>query len=297
MRRLKIILKYKYLLFLIVISYSLLYISLYKQESNYSDKTNVIYGKVIEIKKTNDKVSLIIKTKEKVLVNYYSDIDVEYNDYIKVKGIFYKPENNRNFNVFNYKKYLKSKRIVYIIKANKIRIIERNNNYFYMIKNNIYRRINKYKMKDYLNTFILGNKGDMEYNMQNIYKDLGIIHLLSISGSYISIITLFLKKIKFKEIHISIFLIIYIFLTSMQISIIRSSLSYIFMNINKRLNLNIENKDILLLIAALILLVNPFYLINIGFQLSFLISYSLMKFNYLLKPILMQELKFIRLQK
>lgn len=301
MKRLKIISKYniKYF-FLLVVMLSLLFTKFYKLESKYTGKENEIEGYIVEKYYKNDKLTIILKGKEKLIIKYNKNKKFQIHDYILVTGKLSRPNQNTNFNLFNYKKYLYNKKIFYIMNANNIKIIKKNNNIFYSIRNNIEKKINRYKSKKYLNIFILGNKKELNDNYNNIYRKLGIIHLLSISGSYISILILILNKfIKNKKI-IIIILIAYIFLTNFQTSILRSCLCYIFILISKRYNIKMENKDILLFIASLLLIINPFYLYDIGFLLSFSISYGLIYFNdlivdkgYVKKSIIISTISFL----
>ncbi|MBO6195412.1 MAG: ComEC family DNA internalization-related competence protein [Bacilli bacterium] len=193
MKKLKKISKYNIIL-LISIVFSLIIVNTYNPKSKYNENEKEIIGYVKEYKKT-DKLILTIKAREKVIVYYNKDIHINYNDYIFVKGKLEKPKQNTNFNMFNYKKYLNSKRINYIMYADYIKIKRKNKNIFYKVKNLIQKRIDKCKSKDYLSVFIMGNKNNIDKDTKNIYKNLGIIHLLSISGTYISLIILFLKKL------------------------------------------------------------------------------------------------------
>ena len=284
MKKLKTISKYNIIFFIILII-SFIYTSYYEFNSKYKGNEKEIKGFVIDKYYSNEILTLIIKGKEKVIVKYYNKSNVNINDYIKINGELKLPKSNTIFNMFNYKKYLNNKKIYYIMNASNITVLKENSNLLYKIKNNINNKLDKYKSSNYLKVFILGNKKEIDTDMNNIYRNLGIIHLLSISGSYISLIILVLNKMiknRYKHIYISVFLLFYIFLTGFQISIIRSSLSYIFLVINKKYNLNIKNKDIVLLIGSLLIIINPFYIYDIGFILSFLLSYSLIYFNYLL---------------
>lgn len=283
MKRLKIVLKYKYLILFFVVLLSFLVTNIYEYKSKYNGTENNIKGYVLEKKITNDKSTLVIKGKEKILVNIYKKVNVNYHDYVFIKGTIKTPNNNTIFNLFNYKRYLKEKRINYIFQGNDIKIIKHNKNVFYSIKNKIDKRINKYKSKRYLKVFILSDKTDIDSDIKNTYKNLGIIHLLSISGSYIAILIFILNKtIKNKKV-ISIILIFYIVLTNFQISIIRTVICYILFLINKKYKLGIDKESIIILLGSFLLLINPYYLYDVGFLLSFLVSFSLIHFGYLLE--------------
>ena len=86
--------------------------------------------------------------------------------------------------------------------------------------------------KTYLKIFILGDKTSLDN--KDIFKNLGIIHLFSLSGLHISFICFILKKLKFKNIFIYIVILFFLFLTGFNASTIRASLSLLFLNINNK---------------------------------------------------------------
>ena len=286
MKKLKTILKYNYKVLLIIsIVFSLIYVNYYNPKSYYSNNDKYIKGYVKKIK-GEDKLIITLKGKEKVLVYYNKKIDLKINDYILVKGNLKDVKGLNSYTMFNYRKYLKSKKIKNVYNAFDIKIIKRNKNIYYIFKNKINDSFKRYESGKYLKLFIMGNKDDFDYKTKDVFKNLGIIHLLSISGTYIAIIILVLNKLitnKYKNSIIIIFLLFYIIFTDFQISIIRCSLCYIFLLFNKKYNIGFETKEILILLMSFLLFINPFYIIDTGFLLSFVISYSLIYFKDLYK--------------
>ena len=133
MKKLKNILQCNYIFYILLVLsliYSFIFINFIIVKSEYKDSDKNLYGTVIDYKKSKDKTTIWVKGKEKVLVNYYSDINVSYGDYIYVYGVFKKPKENGNFNLFNYKRYLLSNKINYAVTASKITIIKKNDNVY-----------------------------------------------------------------------------------------------------------------------------------------------------------------------
>ena len=281
MKKLKIILKYNKYILLFIIFFSFLFTYFYKPKSKYNINERIVYGYVREI---NDN-KITIKGKEKLIVYLKHNININFNDYIKVEGNLSNITNNTVFNVFNYKKYLNNKKINYVMNENKITIIKENQNIFYNVKNIIYKKINNSKNKSYLKAFILGDKSSLDN--KDIFNNLGIIHLFSISGMHISLICFvlnkLLKKIKYKDIIIYSFLLFFMFLNNYSVSIVRSFFSKVFSYLNNKYKLNIDSKNRLLIILIILLIINPFYINDIGFRFTSIISYSLILYSKLLK--------------
>ena len=296
LKKLKIILQYNYIYYFLLIL-SILYVILMiniNHKSIYSESTKEVSGIITDYKVIDDKITIYLKAKENILINYYfkdkKEInDLSYGDYIKVYGSFKIPNNNTNFNLFNYKKYLFSKNIKYMVTAKKIKFIKKTDNIFYKMKNKILKRINSCpKTGNYIKTFIFADKNDIDNTTYSNYQKLGISHLLSISGLHISFISLLLLKIfsKLSEIKryliVSIILFIYLFFTNFTISMFRAYIQFILFFINKLFKLNVKNENVVVLILSIFLFINPFNIYNIGFLFSFSICYGLIRFNNLI---------------
>ena len=293
MKKLKNILQCNYIFYvLLVLSliYSFVFINFIIIKSEYKDSDKNLYGTVIDYKKSKDKTTIWVKGKEKVLVNYYSDINVSYGDYIYVYGVFKKPKENGNFNLFNYKRYLLSNKINYVVTVSKITIIKKNDNVFYTLKNNLLKRIESVnKSKGYILAFLYADKSLIEKDVYTKYQKIGVSHLFAVSGMHVSLISIVLLKLlnKIKErkryIIVSIFLSIYLFLTNFTISMVRATFQFILFFINKSFKLNIDNSNLVLLLFSILVIINPYNIYNIGFLFSFIISFTLIRCSKLIK--------------
>ena len=160
--------------------------SKYKNETTFKIK-------IINFKIDGNLLNIQGKGKENIIINYYIKTKKEKDkltrilklgDIVEVKGVLQKLKNNSNFYLFNYKKYLLSKKIKWIIKADKIKFIKHNTNILYIIKNKIVNRIESIKNNDYIYLFILG-QNNLDSEIRNSYSKNGISHLFAISGMHI----------------------------------------------------------------------------------------------------------------
>ena len=292
MKKLKIVLqqnKIYYFIFIFSLIYMFIFINFINVKSKYNENDSTLQVKIIDYKKLDDKLVIYAKGKEKILINYYDDINISYGDYVYVKGKFIKPKDNTNFNLFNYKKYLLSNNIKYTVKASNIKILKRNKNIFYKLKNYIFFKIKSLdKSKKYILTFIFADKSYIDKEMYDNYQNLGISHLFAVSGMHVSLVTFILlkllegKNIVIKYLITSMFLIFYLFLTNYTISMVRACFQFILFFINKFFKLNIDNSNIVIFLFSVLIILNPYIIYNIGFLFSFSISFTLIKFKDLL---------------
>ena len=293
MKKLKSILQCNYIFYILLVLsliYSFVFINFVILKSEYKDSDKNLSGTVIDYKKSKDKTTIGVKGKEKVLVNYYSDINISYGDYIYVYGVFKKPKENGNFNLFNYKRYLLSNKINYVVTSSKITIIKKNDNIFYTLKNNLLKRIESAnKSKGYILAFLYADKSLIEKDVYTKYQKIGVSHLFAVSGMHVSLISIVLLKLlnKIKErkryIIVSIFLSIYLFLTNFTISMVRATFQFILFFINKSFKLNIDNSNLVLFLFSILVIINPYNIYNIGFLFSFIISFTLIRCSKLIK--------------
>ena len=112
--KLKNLLQYKYIaLLLLIILLSIIRCNNFK--SIYNKNDTIFYGEIEEYQIKDTYVTFIVKGKEKLKCNYYlknnNNIKLNYGDKLYLKGTLKPPNNNTIPNTFNYKKYLKNKKI------------------------------------------------------------------------------------------------------------------------------------------------------------------------------------------
>ncbi len=296
MKRLRHILQSKHLIKIITIIIfiiTLLYTNYYPFKSKYTKDDKEFIGIVTKYEVKEDKITIEIKAKEKLLITYkYQDKEfnnLSYGDKIKVKGTLITPSKNTNQNTFNYQKYLYHKKIYYLVKASSINKIANNHNYLYTIKNTLYQKIDKLKSSNYIKTLLFCDN-TLSKEIKESYRINGISHLFSVSGMHInffvSIIYLYLNKITYnkriKYLITNIFIITYLILFPSS-SLLRSAVMSILYSINYLLKLKIKKIDILFLTLGVSLLINPFIIYDLGYIYSYTITFFLVLSSSTLK--------------
>ena len=288
MKKLKIILLFSLVLYVIFIIKNNIFFC------HYDLNTKKIQGIIISYKIDGNYLSLIIKGKSKIKATYYFKSEKEVESFKKdirlgdtylFNGTVNEISENSNFNLFNYRRYLYSTKIYYIMQIDNMKLINRNKNVFFKIKNTIKHRIDNFNSRIYLNLFILGENNTND-EIKESYQNNGISHLFAISGMHITLFTNLLSKILNKImkknksfILITIFLLFYLFLTNYTPSVIRATFIYILLSLKNLFKLKIKSQSVLLSLISLLLIYNPYYIYNTGFLFSFIVSFSLIIFN------------------
>lgn len=260
-------------------------------------------GKIINIIKKDNRVVIDIKNDKKYRV-YINEDDFKYElgDVVNVYGLFETISNNTIFNLFNYKKYMLSKNISMVCYDCKIKLVRKNRNIFYKIKNNIIDHIDKCKSSSYLYDFIIGDSSYINEEIKEVYSTLGISYLFSLSSLHISLLVIFMEKTlnKKNKLFKMLFMFLYLFLSGFKESFIRCTLFLMLSIINKKLKLKMKNVQILIFLASIILIYNPYFIYNGGFLFSFIVTFFIFlskKYtcgkNYLYKTIFLSIICFL----
>lgn len=212
------------------------------------------------------------------------NMSLEYGEVLKIYGNVIEPQEQRNVYGFNYKQYLKSIDIVGRIKAEKYKIIGKRYNLFekfiYDLRKSIQEKIYKIiqsENKYLLEALILGNKDNVSEDINKSFKDSSLSHMIAISGTHIIIITTLMYKVmdwirlgKRNKYYISIVIIfIYIFVAGSTSAVIRACISMIFELIAKLIHKKSNIYVKMCVSAMIILIINPYSIINTGFILSY----------------------------
>ena len=241
-------------------------------------------------------------------VNKKNSLDLQYGDKVKIKGEFIEPEVARNYGGFNYKEYLKSLKIYGTIKANNIKVIGKDKvNIISKLSNSIYLKIEEKldnlfekNVSGIIKGIVLGDKSNIDEDIQENFRISGISHILAVSGMHVSYIILVINLIFKKSFGkrktkfiIIVFLIFYMFLTDFSPSIVRASLMNIIILVAGFFHRKNDLATSISLSLLIILIYNPFLIKNIGLQFSYMATIGII----LLQKNIKKVLKSIKIKK
>lgn len=234
--------------------------------------------------------------KEKVLFTYILKDEKEktfFKEYfqggmLKVNADIEDIGEKKNFYSFDYKKYNENKGIFKNVKVNDIKNFEENKGIISKIKiwrislgNKIHKEIS-FDKSGYIEALIFGDKAYLEKDEIINYKNLGTSHLLAISGLHlgvlISLICFILLRLRFSVeiIEKIVFLVIpfYMLISGFSPSVLRAGgMIMLYIIFRKK---DMTKLEALLTTFILMLFINPLLIFDIGFELSFLITFCLL---------------------
>lgn len=254
-------------------------------------------------KEYNDIYTIKIKTGKYKGKKFYlsvkkcKDKKMKYGDLIEVDGKYLIPSKERNYKGFDYREYLKTKKIYGTIKnSNKsVKVIKENDiNIILIISNKVRSYIidtsNKIlpeKTSNLLVGILIGDKSGISEDIMEDFKISNLSHMLSVSGAHTSYIilgiTYILTKSKISKRWICIItilvLILFMFVTNFTASVTRACFMAILV---LGANLLYRKQDFWTSISIpllAILIVNPFSINEVGLQLSYLGTIGIIIFN------------------
>ena len=238
-----------------------------------------------------------IDTKEqtgKIILNIQKEgenKDLTIGSSLLIKGTLTKNKPPNNPNQFNYSKYLENKQIYAQLYAadDQIKVgtqIQKNIWYYSSaLRTRIIRNLEKNHFnKTELNVaiaLIMGQQQDISPEIIRDYQYAGAVHILSVSGLHIGFILLFanfvLKPIPntkrgsfIKLIIILLSLSMFGIIAGLAPSVVRSVTMFSFVAIGNHLRRSVNIYHTLLVSVLLILLFEPSFLFDVGFQLSYI---------------------------
>lgn len=202
---------------------------------------------------------------------------------------------------FNYKKYLAHQNIYHQLFLYPKQYVIINHNagnramaYALQQRQNLVQKF-KANMHDttaiaVASTLILGYKADLSNDVLQAYSKTGTIHVLSVSGAHVAILFLLLNYVfgfldsrkygkLFKAILIVAIIWYYALLTGFSPAVCRAAVMLSLIIVGKTYSRYINMLNILAISAFFLLLYNPYFITDVGFQLSYLAVAGLVVFQ------------------
>lgn len=288
---------------------------------NLAPVNSVISGQILSIpqNKGKDKISYFFKVNkieydgnvrefdnEKVLVTLNTNEKLKIYDYYKIKGRLSVPFKAGNPSQFDYGNYLRNFNVYAVFYGAKgAEPVFLNSDL--SAREKVLQWINDYREKiisihsNYLtspNLEILGGIvfGDDAVsppeNIKQSFINSGLLHILAASGMNVAFIFsfffFFLSALKVNyKVNISagiVMVIVYSLMTGLGASVVRATFMLVFVLIGKLIDRDAHSISLLAFVAFLMLLYNPMYINDVGFQLSFIVTFGLL----IMTPFLMR---------
>lgn len=245
----------------------------------------------------------------KVIVNVQKDSlqnPLIIGNIIQVKTTLQKTSSSKNPNQFDYRKYLADKQIYAQLYCQKseIKINENIKKDIWYYSGRLHSTIlknlqNANFSKDEMNValaLILGQQQEISSDIIKDYQYSGATHVLSVSGLHVGFIMLFImfilkpipntrKGSAIKLISILISLAGFAVISGLSPSVLRSVVMFSFVAIGNHLRRSGNIYHTLLVSILLILLFEPYFLFDVGFQLSYLALFFIVWLQPILKKI------------
>ena len=259
------------------------------------------YEVKVNIKKEGNKYFYITVNKEKA--------KFKFGDKIYIEGKFLLPNSSRNYMGFDYNNYLKQENILGTIKVQNIKLIkEKQENkilsFFNKISNDLKTKIKTILPEDVASLTIgilLNDMSNIDEKTKENFNNANLSHILAVSGTHMTYImiglAILLNKIigKRKTFVISIIAIIfYYLLIGFSASVARASIMGIMVLFSKIIYKKVDLWTSISLSLLIILIYNPYLILNLGLQFSYLGTIGIIIFNNQIQNLLMKKIKNIK---
>ena len=147
------------------------------------------------------------------------------------------------------------------------------------------------------NAMILGQRDDIDSELMQAYSAAGAIHVLSVSGLHVGVICAVLvfllsflnKRGKYGKLVMLLIILtllwFYAFITGLSSPVLRSTFMFSVILIAKTFQRKDNSYNTVAFSAFSLLLINPYFLFNVGFQLSYLAVFGIIYFQPKLNPL------------
>ncbi|OET19215.1 DNA internalization-related competence protein ComEC/Rec2 [Listeria monocytogenes] len=215
---------------------------------------------------------------------------LHYGQFISISANVETPSANRNQNQFNYQTYLKNQNVHYILRASNLAISNQFSPSFLMRIQNIRLKIITHltektapTISPYCLALISGEKNGFSPEMYEVYQQMGVVHLLAISGLHVNLLigAIYFLLLKFgitRERAITcllVFLPFYVILTGANPPVIRAATMTALLLLSEKYTTKWSSFSAICLSFILFFLLQPYVMKEVGFQLSYAVSFGI----------------------
>jgi competence protein ComEC len=215
-------------------------------------------------------------------INFYPNLN------LSIQGTLYRPQAPKNDRSFNFKYYLRQQGAFAGLSGKEVYLgKDRQKTWFswWQFRQKIIRSQKAFlgsPKGELLSSMVLGSKAvDLDYDLRDRFNKIGLAHVFAASGFQVSLLLGLVLKLtqkyspKNQLIIGSIVLFSYLGLTGIQPSIARATIMGIGVLIAMVSERKIRPLGSLLFAAIILLIINPIWIWDLGFQLSFLATLGL----------------------
>lgn len=255
------------------------------------DQKNIRYLAVVEDTnyKSSQKIRILRINGNKVNENslFYTEENLEIGDIVTGMAFFSLPQEKMNPSDFNQKTYLGRQGIYSTLRTkSSIEIIGKDSSLMLKVKRSILNYLKNTPLKGQNKELILRiftGRSELDENLEDSIKSLGLSHIIAISGLHIGLfilIALFFTRWIHRKILFPLVLIIisiYAYAIGFPPSIQRALLFTFLLYLCEAFHWPHDEVNILWMTLCIILLLNPYELYSPGLQFSFLATYVILK--------------------
>lgn len=227
-------------------------------------------------------------------------------DTVQLNGELEIPSVARNFGGFDYRDYLLTKKIHWLLKGEgtasmqaeppirwQFSSVLRWNDGVRAVLGAEIDRLFQEPHAGYMKGLVIGIQEDLDPETFKQFSQLGLTHILAISGMhvavYVGVLLFILRRFRLtRETVITVTLLLvplYVLLSGAGPSVVRAGIMSMIALLAARFGLLKDGMNILAAAALIMLVWNPYLLLSVSFQLSFLVTAGLMVYTPLTAPL------------
>jgi competence protein ComEC len=196
---------------------------------------------------------------------FYDDNTLELGNKIKIKGDVIKLSKDSEFNT-----YLYSQKVFYLLDGS-VTYNDYNISASSRIINSLLENKDE-RNKAILKLVLFNMKDESNSSFYEYFSEFSINFLIVISGFHINLLFKVLEKRHLLKYLVAM---LYLVLLNLAVSSLKAFIYYVLKKMNKKLELKLNNMDLLSLLLVALLFINPCYCFQLGFIYTFLFSYSI----------------------